>query len=164
MDAPTKTPDCNSDATGAFHAAHGSLSDESKIVIFRPETSFPVAKRAKPRCNCSQVGESYMTGPSPSVYVDEATRDLECRKCGARLEAFDYMWLLATEGESITRELTRMREEKQTLKAQIELLHEQLRELKADGRKLARARKDNDQALRQPPTAAVERKGNDEIQ
>lgn len=53
------------------------------------------------------------------------------------MEAFDYLWMIATEGDSLTGELQRMREEKKALKAQIELLNEQIKELRASVRKLA---------------------------
>lgn len=115
------------------------MNEENNIIIFRPESDFPLAKKRKPSCACSQVSDNWMTGPSPCVYVDEATRDLECRKCGARLDAFDYIWLMATEGDVVSRELKRMREEKVLLSAQIKLLNEQIRELKTEVRKTAKA-------------------------
>jgi hypothetical protein len=117
------------------------MSDTNdNIVTLRPNAAFPIHKRQKPRCNCSDVGEKYSLGQTPHVWVDEATRDLECQRCGARIEAFDYMWTLASEGESLTRELQRMRDEKQALGAQCTLLNDQIRELRGVVRKLEKSK------------------------
>lgn len=111
---------------------------ETNIIVFRPEAEFPIERRRKTTCKCSRVRESYPNGSSPSVWVDEATRDLECRVCGARIDPFDYLWMLATEGNHLTESIRRMREEKKTLEAQMALLNEQIRELKAQVRKSTR--------------------------
>jgi len=122
------------------------MSDETnespaKIFQFRPATEFRVEKRGKGNCRCSYVGEKYSSAESPSVWVDEKTRMVECKKCGAFMEAFDYLWMLAIEGDSLHRDLRHMREEKLALKAQVSLLNDQIRDLKAEGRKLAKAPK-----------------------
>lgn len=109
------------------------------ILVFRPEAQFPVAKRQKRQCKCSNVGHLYGTGESPPIWIDEATRDCECRVCGARLDAFDYLWHVSTEGNSLDSDLKRMREEKASLKAQVSLLHEQIKELSTARRRLAKS-------------------------
>jgi hypothetical protein len=122
------------------------MSDEANIVVFRPASEYPIHKREKKRCKCSNVGAGlYSANEAPHVWVDEATRDLECRTCGARLDPFDYIWLLATEGDLLTRDTKRLREEKQSLKAQVHLLHEQIKALSTNRRRLAK-----DQSIQSP--------------
>lgn len=113
------------------------MSEESKLITFRPETDFPVTKRQKARCRCSEVGSSYPSSSAvPAVWIDEAMRDCECRACGARLSAFDYLWMVATEGGHLIDDITRLKEQLGSFKAERSLLEEEIKQLKADRRKL----------------------------
>lgn len=114
------------------------MADEPKIIEFRPEAEFPVTKRRKAHCKCSEVGEMFPEVRGLKVWIDEATRDCECRRCGARLDAFDYLWLVATEGDSLTRDLARLREDVSAAKAQVTLLEDEIKTLKAERQRLKR--------------------------
>ncbi len=111
---------------------------EENIIVFRPDADFPLTKRHKPRCKCSQLAGygSYASGIG--VWVDEHTRALECRTCGARIEAFDYLWAMSTEGNSLDAELKRLREAVRFEKAQVKVLEDQVKDLKAERNRLKR--------------------------
>lgn len=112
--------------------------EASKLIVFRPDSEFPVTKRQKATCKCSGIRHEYNHDGIPQVWIDEHTRDLECKRCGARIDPFDYLWSLATEGLGLMRELLKLREQKETLRAQISLMHEELKEVRSVNRKAKR--------------------------
>lgn len=92
------------------------------------------------RCECADIANRWSGCATIGVFVDEATRMVECRKCGAQIEAFDYLWALATEGEMVTNDLVRLKEQIRVSKAQVSLLEDEIRSLKVNRNSLKRAK------------------------
>ena len=111
-----------------------------KIIDLR-NTGFPLTKRDKGLCRCKVIGERYPFGLTPNVWVDEHHRNLECRDCGAVIEAFDYLWVIAVEGGSLCTRLANLREEKQAMEAQLKMLNEQIRDARTEAKRTQRGNK-----------------------
>lgn len=102
---------------------------DNKVIEMRPEP-FPATPRRKPWGNC--------VNSCKGVWVDETFRRIECKTCGAIIDAFDYLFKLATDGDNLHAELRRLKEQVQTERNMITLLKEEVQTLKADRRRVSK--------------------------
>lgn len=116
------------------------MKEEDNIVVFRSESEFPIHRRKKAvGCTCDSVGDKWSHGgTTPGVFIDESTRMVECRKCGAQLDPFDFLWHLATKGHSLNNDIARMAEDVRLKKAQLSLLEDEIKSLKSERNKAKR--------------------------
>lgn len=95
------------------------------VVDFAKLRTISMKRRRKRIAHCRCLG----------VWVDEQTRFLECKNCGASVDPFDYVLLWAKKEESLTFELSSLKKEVHTLQKTKELLKSEVVNLKAQKRR-----------------------------
>ena len=100
------------------------------IVEFR-NPQFPLHVRKTPQCSCKWqfIG----------CFLNEHQRTLECKQCGAILDPIDYLLRLAQEGEQLSSRIKEQREQIIAHRGQISMLEDEIKALRAQGRKLKQA-------------------------
>lgn len=107
-----------------------------KVIQFRAESEFPIARREIARCKCSNITQKWGSGELPSAWLCGHTRMVECKHCGAMLEPFDYLYAICMEGESLFQRLREYKEANRSLKAERSVLEEELKQLRQERNRL----------------------------
>lgn len=63
---------------------------------------------------------------------------VECRACGAQIDPFDFLWHIASKGSSFSYDITALKETIRMSKAQVSVLEDEIKSLKAERNRLKR--------------------------